>query len=123
MKKFLWLWGPVVIWCGVIFWLSSISSFHTDALRWGIRNRTLEMVLHKIAHLIEYGTLARLFARALTGSTFWSWKRIFYVSLLLSILYGASDEFHQRFVMGREGKVSDVVVDGICAWLGLGMIP
>jgi VanZ family protein len=123
VNKFIRLWLPVILWCSLIFWLSSIATIHENAVRWGIRSNLLEHVLHKLAHLAEYGILARLWARAFTGSTFWTWKKIFFVSLLASTLYGVTDEIHQRFVIGRDGKVQDVLVDGTGAWIALGLMP
>lgn len=39
----------------------------------------------------------------------------------LAILYACSDEFHQLFVEGRAGLVSDVIVDSVGAVLGLAL--
>ena len=39
----------------------------------------------------------------------------------LTILYACSDEFHQLFVEGRAGLVSDVIVDSVGAVLGLAL--
>jgi len=36
-------------------------------------------------------------------------------SLLASILYGATDEFHQVFVPGRTPEIYDLVADGVGA--------
>ncbi len=117
VRRFLLLWVPVIIWCGFIFWLSSIPKlrfFHED---W------LDFVVRKAGHMGVYGILARLIARALTGSTFWSWKKIFAWSLALAILYACTDEFHQLFVPGRFGRPLDVVIDAVGAWLALGLRP
>ena len=39
-------------------------------------------------------------------------------TILLCILYAASDEFHQNFLNGRDGKFSDVCIDTFGAWIG-----
>jgi VanZ family protein len=70
-----------------------------------------------------FGILARLLARAFTGSTFWSWKRIFVCSLVVSFLYACSDEYHQAFVPGRHASMDDVTIDTIGAWIALGIRP
>ncbi len=37
----------------------------------------------------------------------------------VSVLYGASDELHQLFVLGRSGQVTDVLLDGFGAFIGI----
>jgi len=109
-------WAPVVVWCGLIFWLSGIPHLKITEAWW-------DVIARKAAHIGEYAILARLLARALAGTTFWSWKKIFAGSLVLSILYAGTDEYHQTFVPGREGCLRDVTVDGVGAWLALGLTP
>jgi len=116
-RKFLWFWLPVVIWCGVIFTLSSVPHLRLFKKDW------LDFVTRKTAHVVEYGILARLLTRAFTGSSHWAWKRIFAWSLALAILYACTDEFHQTFVAGRHGTPRDVLFDSAGAWLALGLKP
>ena len=116
MKRWASLWLPVVIWCGVIFTLSSIPNLRITREWW-------DYPLRKIAHMTEYGILARLWVRALAGSAAWSRKKIFAWSLVLSVLYACTDEYHQTFVAGREGVLHDVVIDSVGAWLALGLQP
>jgi len=111
------LWAPVILWCGVIYGLSSIPH-----LRFFERD-LVDFLFRKLGHMAEYGVLARLIARALVGSTFWSWKKIFAASLLISAMYACTDEYHQTFVAGRHGKPFDVLIDTAGAWLALGITP
>ncbi len=46
-------------------------------------------------------------------------KRIFILSVLLVILYAASDEFHQLFTPGRFASSLDLLSDGIGAVIGV----
>jgi VanZ family protein len=115
-NRFAALWGPVIAWCGVIFYLSHIPNLRITREWW-------DFPLRKAAHMVEYGILARLLARAFAGSTSWSRKKIFAVSLALAILYAASDEAHQLFVPGRHGTPRDVLIDSAGAWLALGIKP
>ena len=117
MKKGMMLWAPVGVWCGVIFALSSIPHlrFFEHAL--------LDFLFRKTGHMVEYAVLARLLARALSGSTFWPWKKIFAASLVLAALYSSTDEYHQRFVAGRHGSFRDVLIDTAGAWMALGFKP
>lgn len=116
LRRWITLWSPVVAWCGVIFYLSHIPHLRILEGPW-------DFILRKMAHMVEYGVLARLLVRAFVGSTFWSWKRIFIWSLAFSVLYACTDEYHQTFVPGRVGSFYDVTLDSIGAWLALGLKP
>lgn len=116
LPLFLSLWLPVILWAAFIFYLSSIPHLRFLQSHW-------DFLFRKIGHLGVYGILARLVARALSGSTLWSWKKIFAGSLVLTILYACTDEFHQSFVPGRSATVHDVVIDSVGGWLALGVVP
>jgi hypothetical protein len=109
-------WLPVFFWCGVIFWLSHIPHLRIVQGFW-------DFWLRKAAHILEYMILARLLARAFTGTTHWPWRKIFAVSLACSFLYACTDEYHQTFVAGRVGSVRDVTFDSTGAWIALGLWP
>jgi len=111
------LWLPVIVWAGFIFYLSSIPH-----LRF-MENNLLDFIVRKIGHMGVFGILARLLARAFTGSTYWSWKKIFAASFVLTFLYACTDEYHQSFVPGRGPSVHDVAIDTVGAWLALGIRP
>ena len=110
------LWLPVLLWAGLIFYMSSIPYLR-------ITEAWYDIILRKLAHVFVFGVLARLVARALTGSTLWPWKRIFVWSLILSTLYACSDEYHQHFVPGRSASIVDVMIDAAGSGLGLGVTP
>ena len=80
----------------------------------------IEYIVRKGAHMTEYAILAVLLY-------FWvgRWQvpalRRYWTAAALAILYACSDEFHQLFVEGRAGLVSDVMVDGAGAVLGLAL--
>lgn len=106
-------WLPPLLWCGLIFYLSSIPSLGTG---WGI----WDFILRKIAHMVEFGVLVLLVARALRRT--WSALAPAGVTALasaFSVLYAASDEFHQMFVPGRGPSVKDVVIDACGVALAL----
>lgn len=102
------LWLPVVLWCSLIFYLS-----HQPHLR--ITQEWWDIIVRKVAHMVEYGVLALLLRRAIQGSTSWDEKRIWRWALIGAILYAASDEFHQHFIEGRVGSPVDVLVDALGA--------
>ena len=103
--KTLKLWLPVIIWAELIFYCSSIPDLHTGL--------EYDFLLRKAAHVTEYFILTFLLYRAFKGSfnlnAFW----LCVYPATLSLLYAASDEFHQLFVAGREGCVRDVLIDAV----------
>lgn len=78
----------------------------------------MEKPVRKAAHMTEYAILVILLYIWL-GSWAFSIKKKSFLALLIAILYAASDETHQRFVPGRAGRVSDVLIDSAGAVLGL----
>ena len=64
--------------------------------------------IRKMAHALEYAVLGFL-----VYMTYKDWK----VALLVCILYACSDEFHQLFVKGRSGQISDVILDSCGAFV------
>ncbi len=114
VKRFVWLWGPVIGWAGLIFWWSSIPSL-------GIGGGPLDFILRKTAHVTEYALLWMLVHRALAGGQrIWAW-RIVMGAILLTILYAVSDELHQHFVPTRSGVGIDVLIDAAGVALGVGV--
>jgi VanZ family protein len=93
----------------LIFTLSSIPD-----LRSGLQPMW-DLVLRKCAHAAEYAILGWLSYRAFVMSGM-SRNRALIFSIVLSVLYAASDEYHQRFVPGRHGAVMDAALDsfGVC---------
>src|SRR3989338_6121661 len=112
LRVFLSLWLPVAVWCGAIFYLSHIPNLRITQEWWDI-------IARKIAHMVEFGILARLLVRALSGSTPWPRKKIILASLAMAVLYACSDEYHQGFVVGRTASPMDVLIDASGAWLAL----
>lgn len=94
-------WIPVVAWCAVIFGFSSVPDLNSGL--------SYDYPLRKAAHMAEYAVLYWLSRRALSGSG----PKAF----LFTVVYAVSDEWHQTFVPGRAGAVSDVVVDAAGAAL------
>ena len=104
MKKFLKYWMPVIVWMAVIFILSAIPNLKTDLEQ--------DFLLRKIAHMIEFGILTFLFFRAISAQGGSPHKAIIF-SMIFSLFYAFSDEFHQLFVRGRHCSFKDVAIDGV----------
>jgi VanZ family protein len=107
MKRSASLWGPVLAWAGLIFFLSSIPDLHSGL--------EFDFYYRKAAHMMEYGLLAALLWRALSGSRPFAAAALFALTLGLSVAYAASDEWHQSFVPGRGPSAKDVGIDGLGA--------
>ncbi len=107
------LWLPVAVWCGIIFILSGIPNLKTEFGFW-------DLVLRKCAHMTEYAVLYLLIYRALRGSyPRVSSFRLSLLSLFLTVLYAASDEYHQSFVPTRGPSAADVAIDAAGAAIAL----
>lgn len=72
--------------------------------------------IRKLAHALEYFGLALLLYNAY-GQSFRTVQPA--LSLLTAVLYAASDEIHQYFVLGRACQLRDVFVDVLGAAAGI----
>lgn len=105
IKKFLFFYGPLLAWMGIIFLLSSVpGSDHQEYNFWAFLER-------KGAHIIEYFVLSILCIRVLWLHFREEDEHIFAWGVLASFVYAIFDEIHQFFVFGRSGRVSDVGID------------
>lgn len=100
--KFLRFWFPVIFYSGIIYYVSSWSDLSIPG-KWKV---------DKVIHIAEYLPFGLLTARALAST---GWKSYFVVpgAVLLSAVYGLTDEFHQLFVMGRSCDIFDVFADAL----------
>lgn len=112
VRKFVWLWLPVLLWMGVIFIGSSIGSMPK------VGGRATDAIVHSRSHLIEFAILGWLVLRALSDGRLPD-RRTFVIGLIVVTLYGASDEFHQRFTPGRSSELSAVLFDAAGGLIGL----
>ena len=88
---------------GLIFFLSSlnISSIH----------KLSGFGLDKMLHLMEYGVLSCLLARAFKRTTSLGYKKSFLIILALGFLIAGLDEYYQSFVPLRESSFLDFIFD------------
>jgi VanZ family protein len=107
---------PVLIWMGVIFYFSSLPG-----LRY-FPDTTKEVIFRKGAHFWEFAILSLLLWRVFYVGYRFKIKKAYIISLALSALSAAGDEFHQTFTLGRSGKIIDTVFDLISAILFLEII-
>ena len=92
----------------LIFFLSSL---HDAPLPPGMSDKS--------GHGLGYIGLSVLIVRAMTGGLPRPVSlRVAVAAVALTVAYGASDEFHQRFVAGRSSDVADLGADAAGAGIG-----
>lgn len=92
-------WLSILIMC-LLFYLSSRPGSYLAPTYLG------NALANKAAHLLWYGMLCLSFYKATKSIP---------VAILLTTLYGVSDEIHQVFVFNRTGKIADVAIDWAAA--------
>jgi VanZ family protein len=105
-KAALTLWGPVLLYGGLIFLLSSMS---LDFIGRGPFPHW-----DKVAHLSEFGLFCFLIFRAIRGT--FPRARVLSIALwalLITIAYGSLDEFHQAFTPHRDADPFDALADSV----------
>ena len=124
-------WSPVVFWMILIFILSTdlgssnnTAPFLTRLLLTFFPALTpddislLKWLLRKAGHIFEYTVLSRLLWRAYALQATWPRAKITAAVIATTILYAATDEWHQTFVPTRTGTWTDVGIDSIGALFG-----
>ena len=110
--KLIFYWGRVVLWCSLIFFLSSIPGLKTELGAW-------DLLLRKGAHIFEYAVLFLLFRKALKETVpGLNAGRLGIYSLIFCFFYAVSDEAHQAFVPERGPSALDVAIDTFGAFAG-----
>ncbi|EQB4340092.1 VanZ family protein [Clostridium botulinum] len=122
---------PSFIWMVIIFTFSNQPGessnknnfFVADVLTKGkidlfkhIDYNFFNFLIRKAAHITEYFILFMLL--------YYAFKKTFYKNLkikaaIITILYACTDELHQLFIPGREGKIRDVLIDSIGVFIGV----
>lgn len=79
---------------------------------------TVDHPVRKTAHAMEYAVLGFLTAGIFADKRKrWKWNIL--LPWLIAAGYAATDEFHQLFVPGRSGQISDVILDSAGALAGV----
>jgi VanZ family protein len=124
---------PVIIWAGVIFFMSTRtfgSGFTNRLLRDFLAFFHLQVSHHtfyylaegfrKLGHFTEYSIFGIFIYYAVGDEPRSAWNpRKALACILLAGLYSLTDEFHQRFVPGRGPSIVDCGFDTIGATLGM----
>jgi len=100
---FLHYWFPILFYCLIIFVQSSYPRLES----------TPDLPhMDKVLHFAGYAFLGALFLRGLRHSKFKDHDRLIRVgSILLTGIYGATDEWHQHYVPYRSADLWDIFFD------------
>jgi len=110
LYRFLRFWFPVFVYSGIIFYISSISR---------VEMPFSEIHFDKILHILEYIPFGYLLARAFKETDIkLTTGHIFNLIVLISFLYGMSDEVHQSYTAGRNMDVVDMFADATGGAIG-----
>ena len=109
-KQFFLYWFPVIVYCLFIYLQSSRPS-----------PASIPDIPYfdKILHVGGYALLGALFLRAFRTRKYENHLKLMILAILLSSLYGVSDEFHQYFVPYRQAELLDVLSDVLGSVLGV----
>ena len=87
----------------------------------------MSLPIRKTAHAAEYAVLGMLWLSWIRQRTRRKSRTGFFYlphgaaisAWILSVMYAATDEFHQRFIPERSGEIKDVGVDALGALIGI----
>ncbi|MCD6413737.1 MAG: VanZ family protein [Elusimicrobia bacterium] len=97
-------WFAAIFWARLIYFFSSIPGISTGLGFW-------DFILRKCAHMFEFAYLCILLVLGLRKTFDISHSKTFFLAGFASLLYAASDEFHQTFVANRDGNLGDILID------------
>ncbi len=75
----------------------------------------------KLIHVVAYAPLGLLIAFALSRSV--PKGNLLFLTSILALFYGLTDEFHHYFVPGRSASGLDLMADGFGALIGSSIFP
>jgi len=108
-------WGPAVFFMAVIFLISGTPG--SELPEFGV----WDILAKKGGHLLGYAVLGSAsyygvnYGRSAT-------IRHFILAALMTILYAVSDEWHQKYVPGRNSSFLDICIDAIGGLIGIAII-
>jgi VanZ family protein len=130
--RFIKKWLPVLLWACVIFFFSTehfsapqSSRILGPLLHWlfpGIAPEQVSFIqfaVRKLGHGLEYFILAVLLYRALYAESGGrSSVRPAALTIVFTLVWAATDEFHQSWVPSRTASIVDVMIDGFGGLFG-----
>ncbi len=124
---------PVVVWALVIFvtscsvvstrqfvhGVSSASPVRLTEDQFGTFWRSWWWLFVKGWHVLEFAAFSTLMFSAMVRSQWKQPKAALGIAFVATMVYAATDEYHQTFVPRRGGRITDWLIDGIGALLAL----
>ena len=128
-------WSLVILWMGIIFYLSHQPATESNDLSKGITEKIINIIeiltkdlevdisgfnhiIRKMSHFGAYFILGVLVVKAIGQNKPLNIK-LFIASVTICILYAISDEIHQSFIPGRGPSAMDVLIDSAGSWSGI----
>ncbi|MEA1986357.1 MAG: VanZ family protein [Candidatus Marinimicrobia bacterium] len=99
-----------IIYVMLIFYVSSIAGNHLPKFK--------ILSFDKIIHCCVYFVFGILIFLAINEKGKYHNKQILFLTIIIGLLYGISDEIHQLFVLNRSASVYDVIADFIGVIIG-----
>ena len=101
-RYFLWLWGPLIVYCLFIFTVSAQHDLSPPQFPSS----------DKVAHVLLYSGLGILWARAAKANwPHWTFSLLLLSTMFFTGFYGVTDEWHQLYVPGRFSDWRDALAD------------
>jgi VanZ family protein len=114
--------APIILWIGVIFYLSSDGGSMNETSRFirpllhflfpSAPDETIQFyhgIIRKSAHFFEYAVLGFLVFRASTDRVFYRLRYI--LPVMVAAIIALHDEANQSFITARTGSLWDVALD------------
>ena len=107
---------PPLILMGLIFISSSIPmDKNADVPKFII---SLDPTLQNLLHIPVFGLLAFLWLKSFTKYSILTFTKVI-ITLIITILFGCLEEFHQTFVSGRYGSLTDMLLNIVGIFMGI----
>lgn len=104
MKRFFLYHFPMIVYAGIIIFLSSITNLKTPHIRF--------LAFDKVAHFCEYAIFALLSFRSFSNLTLRSTGRqAFYITSGFLILFAIFDEYFVQSLSRRDSSIYDLLAD------------
>jgi len=114
---------PIIVMI-IIFWFSSASSGSSTAMSSPIADflGMSHSLVRKLAHFIAFGALGASWYYYLRSLNIFTPGFTTFGSFLFVLIFAVLDEYHQSFVPGRTGQVSDVLLDATAGIAGIAIL-